>query len=189
MRVLRPVRSGAYVRRTGDDVQPGDVAVRAGTIIGAAQVGLLAAVGRERVLVHPRPRLSVMCVGGELVDISRTPGNGQVYDVNSYALAAAGRDAGAEVNRVGIVDTDPKELRDVVEGQLNRAEVVVIAGRGRRGRRRRRPLGAGRTGRDGGDPHRDAPGFGPGFRPTRGARACRCSCCPPTRSARWWCSR
>ncbi|WP_159234450.1 gephyrin-like molybdotransferase Glp [Mycolicibacterium vanbaalenii] len=128
VRVLRGVRSGAYVRRTGDDVQPGDVAVRAGTIIGAAQVGLLAAVGRERVLVHPRPRLSVMCVGGELVDISRTPGNGQVYDVNSYALAAAGRDAGAEVNRVGIVPTDAKQLREVVEGQLNRAEVVVIAG-------------------------------------------------------------
>jgi molybdopterin molybdotransferase len=126
--VLRGVRSGAYVRRTGDDVQPGDVAVRAGTIIGPAQVGLLAAVGRERVLVHPRPRLSVMCVGGELVDISRTPGNGQVYDVNSYALAAAGRDAGAEVNRVGIVDTNPEELREIVEGQLNRAEVVVIAG-------------------------------------------------------------
>lgn len=128
VRVLRGVRSGAYVRRAGDDVQPGDVAVRAGTIIGAAQVGLLAAVGRERVLVHPRPRLAVMSVGGELVDISRTPGNGQVYDVNSYALAAAGRDAGAEVNRVGIVDTDPVGLREVVEGQLNRAEIVVIAG-------------------------------------------------------------
>ncbi len=128
IRVLRSVRSGAYVRRAGDDVQPGDVAVRAGTIIGAAQVGLLAAVGRERVLVHPRPRLSVMSVGTELVDISRTPGNGQVYDVNSYALAAAARDAGAEVTRVGIVSSDPKELREVVEGQLNRAEVVVLAG-------------------------------------------------------------
>ena len=128
VKVLRGVRSGAYVRRAGDDVQPGDVAVRAGTIIGAAQVGLLAAVGRERVLVHPRPRLSVMSVGGELVDISRTPGNGQVYDVNSYALAAAGRDAGAEVTRVGIVDNDPKKLREAVEGQLSRAEIVVIAG-------------------------------------------------------------
>jgi molybdopterin molybdotransferase len=126
--VLRGVRSGAYVRRTGDDVQPGDVAVRSGTIIGAAQVGLLAAVGRERVLVHPRPRISVLCVGGELVDISRTPGNGQVYDVNSYALAAAARDAGAEVNRVGIVDSDPKGLKEAVEGQLSRAEIVIIAG-------------------------------------------------------------
>ena len=63
VRILRGAPSGAYVRRAGDDVQPGDVAVRAGTIIGAAQVGLLAAVGRERVLVHPRPRLSVMAVG------------------------------------------------------------------------------------------------------------------------------
>ena len=128
VRILRGAPSGAYVRRAGDDVQPGDVAVRGGAIIGAAQVGLLAAVGRERVLVHPRPRLSVMAVGGELVDISRTPGNGQVYDVNSYALAAAGRDAGAEVSRIGIVSNDPKELREVVEGQINRSEIVVIAG-------------------------------------------------------------
>lgn len=128
VRVLSPVRSGDYVRRTGDDVQPGDVAVRAGTIIGAAQVGLLAAVGRDKVLVHPRPRLSVISVGGELVDIDRTPGPGQVYDVTSYALAAAARDAGADVNRVGIVGTDLRRLREVVEGQLIRSEIVVIAG-------------------------------------------------------------
>ena len=128
VRVLRGVRPGDYVRRVGDDVQPGDVAVRAGAVVGAAQVGLLAAVGRDRVLVHPRPRVSVLAVGGELVDVNRTPGNGQVYDVDSYALAAAGRDAGAEVNRVGIVSGEPRKLREVVEGQLNRAEVVVIAG-------------------------------------------------------------
>ncbi|MEV6767532.1 gephyrin-like molybdotransferase Glp [Nocardia sp. NPDC051030] len=128
VKVYEPVRSGDYVRRIGDDVQPGDLAVRAGTIIGPAQVGLLAAVGRDKVLVHPRPRLSVLSVGGELVDIDRTPGPGQVYDVNSYALAAAARDAGADVNRVGIVSGDPKRLRDVVEGQLVRSEVVVIAG-------------------------------------------------------------
>ncbi len=128
VRALRGVRSGAYVRRAGDDVQPGDVAVRAGAVIGPAQVGLLAAVGRERVLVHPKPRVSVLSVGGELVDILRTPGNGQVYDVNSYALAAAARDAGADATRVGIVSTDPKDLRHVVESQLNRSEVVVISG-------------------------------------------------------------
>ncbi|AOW91832.1 molybdopterin molybdenumtransferase [Rhodococcus sp. WMMA185] len=128
VKVYKPVRSGDYVRREGDDVQPGDVAVRAGTIIGAAQVGLLAAVGRDKVLVHPRPRLSVISVGGELVDVDRSPGPGQVYDVNSYALAAAARDAGADVNRVGIADADASSLRDVVEGQLIRSEIVVIAG-------------------------------------------------------------
>lgn len=128
VRVAHGVDSGSYVRRVGDDVQPGDVAVRAGEIIGPAQVGLLAAVGRARVLVHPRPRLSVIAVGSELVDIDRVPGQGQVYDVNSYALAAAARDAGADVNRVGIAERDAARLREVVEAQLIRSEIVVICG-------------------------------------------------------------
>ncbi len=124
VRVGHSVRSGQYVRRTGDDVQPGDVAVRRGTVVGPAQVGLLAAVGREKVSVHPRPRVAVISVGRELVDIDRDTGAGQVYDVASYALAAAARDCGAEVHRVGIVSTDG--VRETVEAQLLRSEVVVI---------------------------------------------------------------
>ncbi|WP_051111803.1 gephyrin-like molybdotransferase Glp [Sciscionella marina] len=126
--VHEPVPSAAYVRRTGEDVQTGDVAVRKGSAIGSAQVGLLAAVGRDKVLVHPRPRVSIISVGDELVDVDRTPGAGQVYDVNSYALAAAARDAGAEVTRVGIVTGEAKRLREVVEGRLLLSEVVVVAG-------------------------------------------------------------
>jgi molybdopterin molybdotransferase len=126
--VNRSVPSAGFVRRTGEDVQTGDVAVRRGASIGAAQVGLLAAVGRNKVLVHPRPRVSVISLGEELVDVDRTPGQGQVYDVNSYALAAAARDAGAEVSRVGIMSADPRRLREVVEGRLLLSEIVVIAG-------------------------------------------------------------
>ena len=126
--VSQPVPSAAFVRRTGEDVQTGDVAVRRGSPIGAAQVGLLAAVGRSKVLVYPRPRVSVISFGDELVDIDRTPGQGQVYDVNSYALAAAARDAGAEVNRVGIVPADARKLRETVESRLLLSEIVVIAG-------------------------------------------------------------
>lgn len=126
--VHKPVPSAAFVRRTGEDVQTGDVAVRRGAPIGSAQVGLLAAVGRDKVLVHPRPRVSVISLGEELVDVDRTPGQGQVYDVNSYALSAAARDAGAEVTRVGIASSDPRRLREVVEGRLLLSEIVVIAG-------------------------------------------------------------
>ncbi|MBB4675625.1 molybdotransferase-like divisome protein Glp [Crossiella cryophila] len=126
--VQQPVPSAAYVRRTGEDVQTGDVAVRRGAAIGAAQVGLLAAVGKDKVLVHPRPRVSIVSIGDELVDVDRSPGPGQVYDVNSYALAAAARDAGAEVSRVGIVSSDLRRLREVIEGRLLLSEIVVVAG-------------------------------------------------------------
>ncbi|MCP2168716.1 molybdotransferase-like divisome protein Glp [Goodfellowiella coeruleoviolacea] len=126
--VRQPVPSAAFVRRTGEDVQVGEVAVRRGTVIGPAHVGLLAAVGRTKVLAHPRPRVSVISVGVELVDIERNPGQGQVYDVNSYALAAAARDAGAEVSRVGILGSEKRRLREVVEGRLLLSEIVVVAG-------------------------------------------------------------
>jgi molybdopterin molybdotransferase len=119
---------GSYVRRTGDDVAPGDAAVQVGTPIGPAQISLLAAVGRERVLVRPRPRIAVLCAGTELVDVGTPPAPGQVVDVNSYALAAAARDAGAEAYRSGILPTDRRRLTEVLESQLLRSDLVLIAG-------------------------------------------------------------
>ncbi len=126
--VLAGPPAGGYVRRTGDDVAPGDPAVQVGTPIGPAQISLLAAVGRERVLVRPRPRIAVLCAGAELVDVGTSPAPGQVVDVNSYALAAAARDAGAEAYRSGILPTDRRRLTEVLESQLLRSDLVLIAG-------------------------------------------------------------
>jgi molybdopterin molybdotransferase len=67
-------------------------------------------------------------VGDELVDVDRTPGAGQIVDVNSYALSAAARDAGAEVTRIGIVGSDPALVREAVQARLGLAEVVLVAG-------------------------------------------------------------
>lgn len=125
---LRPVRSGDFVRRPGDDIQPGDVAVTAGSVLGPAQIGLLAAVGRSKVLAYPRPRVTVMSFGHELVDIEHTPGLGKVYDVNSYALAAAAAEAGADAVRVGIALGEPRKLRQLVETHMQRSELLVISG-------------------------------------------------------------
>lgn len=124
----RPVRSGDFVRRVGDDIQPGDVAVSAGTILGPAQIGLLAAVGRSKVLVYPRPRVTILSFGKELVDIDREPGLGQVFDVNSYSLAAAAREAGADVQRVGIAEGEPRRIREALETHIARSEVLVVSG-------------------------------------------------------------
>jgi molybdopterin molybdotransferase len=120
--------AGSYLRRAGDDVAIGDPAVQIGTPIGPAQISLLAAVGRERVVVRPRPRIAVLCAGPELVDASTSPGPGQVVDVNSYALAAAARDAGAEAYRGGILPQDRQRLTERLESQLLRSDLVLIAG-------------------------------------------------------------
>ncbi len=127
--IRRELPSGTYVRNQGEDVAPGDVAVNVGTPIGPAQVGLLAAVGRERVLVRPRPRVVIISAGSDLVDVGTVPGLGQTVDVNSYALAAAARDAGAEVYRAGIGRDDKRRLVELLESQVIRSDLIVISGR------------------------------------------------------------
>ena len=128
LQVLRRVASASFVRRTGEDVQPGDVAVHRDAVVGPAQIAVLAAAGRDKVLVHPRPRVSVVAVGDELVDVARMPGAGQVPDVCTHALSAAARDAGAEVGRAGLVRGDARELSTAVEDRLPFSDVLVVCG-------------------------------------------------------------
>ena len=128
VRITRPAEPGLYVRRVGEDIRTGELAVAAGTPIGPAQVGLLAAVGRERVLVRPKPRVVVLSTGSELVDVGRRPGTGEIIDSNGYAIAAAARDAGAEVYRAGIVPDDHALLMSALEAQVSRADLIVTSG-------------------------------------------------------------
>lgn len=120
--------AGAHVRRTGEDVSAGDVVLRAGRTLGAAQLGLLAAVGRARVLAMPRPRVVVVSTGSELVEPGSPTRPGQIWDSNSVLLTLAAREAGAVAYRVGIVPDDPRQLLDALEDQLIRADVIVTSG-------------------------------------------------------------
>ncbi|WP_406344075.1 gephyrin-like molybdotransferase Glp [Streptomyces sp. NBC_00648] len=128
VRVHRPAEARAHVRARGSDVQAGDLALAAGTVLGPPQIGLLAAIGRGTVKVRPRPRVVVVSTGSELVQPGETLAEGQIYDSNSFALAAAARDAGAIAYRVGAVTDDAETLRQTVEDQLIRADLLVTTG-------------------------------------------------------------
>ena len=128
VRVFRPAGSGAFVRRRGDDITTGQAVLPAGTLLGPAQIGLLAAIGRDTVRVRPRPRVVVLSTGSELVQPGAEIGPGQISDSNSFALTAAARDAGAIAYRVGGVPDDARRLREVIEDQLIRADLIVTSG-------------------------------------------------------------
>jgi len=126
--VFRTAPAWSFIRRVAEDVAPGDTAVSVGTPIGPAQVGLLAAVGKDRIQVRARPRVVVVSTGDELIDVGISPGMGETVDVNSYALAAAARDAGAEVYRAGIVPSEKRRLLEAMESQLLRGDILVLSG-------------------------------------------------------------
>jgi len=89
--IRRPAPPGAHVRSAGEDVPAGTLVLSDGTHLGAPQVGLLAAVGRERASVRPRPRVVVLSTGSELVDPGQPLTTGKIPDSNSSLLTAAAR--------------------------------------------------------------------------------------------------
>ncbi|MEV0007204.1 gephyrin-like molybdotransferase Glp [Streptomyces sp. NPDC051840] len=128
VRVHRAAEPRAHVRAKGSDVKPGDLALRAGSIVGPPQIGLLAAIGRSTVKVRPRPRVVVLSTGSELAQPGEELTAGRIYDSNSFALTAAARDAGAIAYRVPAVADDAETLRATIEDQLIRADIVVTTG-------------------------------------------------------------
>ncbi|MFG2139567.1 gephyrin-like molybdotransferase Glp [Streptomyces sp. NPDC048650] len=128
VRVHRPVTARAHIRAQGSDVSAGEPALRAGTVLGPPQIGLLAAIGRGTVRVRPRPRVVVMSTGSELVQPGEALGPGQIHDSNSFQLTAAARAAGAIAYRVGAVADDAETLRATLEDQLIRADILVTSG-------------------------------------------------------------
>jgi molybdopterin molybdotransferase len=119
---------GRNIRRAGEDTVAGATVLPAGVHLGATQIGLLAAVGRDRVLARPRPRIVVLSTGSELVDPGTALSPGKIPDSNSTLLTTAAREAGAMAFRVGIVPDDPRVLIDTLEDQLIRADAVVTSG-------------------------------------------------------------
>ncbi|WP_066585111.1 molybdopterin molybdotransferase MoeA [Cellulomonas timonensis] len=124
----RPAVPGQHVRLPGSDARAGDVVLAAGARLGARQLALAATLGHGRIRVHPTPRVVIVSVGDELVEPGSPRREGRVYEADGHALETAVRDAGASARRVGIVSDDRATLREALEDQLVRADLILTTG-------------------------------------------------------------
>ena len=132
MRVeIRDARdAGRNVRPRGEDLEPGAIAVAAGSVIGAAQLGVLASVGAAMVKVHRRPRVAVLASGDELVDLDRfdeVRRGDRIVTSNSYTIGANVIAAGGEAVDLGIVRDDPASYAERMAG-ANGCDLLITSG-------------------------------------------------------------
>lgn len=129
VQLFRPAGAGQHVRRQGDDISVGDAMLNTGQEIHARTVGMLAGIGIDSVLVRPRPRVVVISTGSELVPPgAKLTDTGQIYDSNSFLLAAAAKAEGAQVYRVGLVPDDSDKIKETISDQLLRADLILTTG-------------------------------------------------------------
>ena len=112
--VPRPVGDGDFVRPRGEDMKRGDRVLERGRVLSAADIGMLATVGRSPVSVIRRPRVGILSTGDELVDLGGRIGPGQIPNSNSYSLIAQVIEAGAQPVSLGIA----RDRLDDIETRL-----------------------------------------------------------------------
>lgn len=124
------VTPGDSVTPRGADIAGGSRALGPGTRLGPRHVGLLAALGRETVPVVDRPRVAVVSTGEELVQPggSLHPAAGQIYDVNSHAIAGAVESAGGDPRLYTPASDDPATLRDALDRAADECALVLTSG-------------------------------------------------------------
>ena len=126
VRVLRAPAVGTSVRRAGEDVVVGQVVLAAGTVLGAPQIGVAAAIGAETVPVRRRPTVLVLSTGSELVAPGTPLQLGQIYESNGPMLAAAVEDAGGVADLMRFVPDDVAHLHRVLDDRLAAGTVDLV---------------------------------------------------------------
>ncbi|MFB6113568.1 MAG: molybdopterin biosynthesis protein [Halodesulfurarchaeum sp.] len=128
--VQTSVAPGDSIMTAGADVAAGERVLGPGTILTAREVGVLSALGHETVPVRGRPTVGIISTGDELV----RPGEdldhdrGQIYDVNSYTVASAVREAGGEPEVYPHVGDDMEAMESVLTEAAEECDLVLSSG-------------------------------------------------------------
>jgi len=122
-----PVSAGDNTGRAGEDLEKGDLVLEKGRLIGPAEIGMLAAVGRASIRAARRPTLAVVATGDEIVEPGEKPGPGQIRNANGYTLSALAAQAGAAAAYLGIARDDRTSLRRAF-AKAEGADILVLSG-------------------------------------------------------------
>jgi molybdopterin molybdotransferase len=122
------LKKGTNVRYRGEDMKAGDVVLRAGQPLAAAELGVLASVQKTMVRVGRRPVVAIISTGDEIVDVDQPRPFGKVVNSNSYSLAALVREAGAVPRMIGIVEDTLEATMAAIESAVESDFIISTGG-------------------------------------------------------------
>lgn len=127
VRITQAVPKGKHVAPAGEDVRKGQRVVRAGTVLRAAEMGMIASTGRSRLKVGVKPKVRVLSTGSEVLTPGKTMKPGHIYDANGYSLTGLAAARGAEAKFLGIAP----DRKGALEGKIGSAgdfDILILSG-------------------------------------------------------------
>lgn len=124
----KSITKGRNIIRRAAEMKVGDVVLPAGTVLAPAAFGLLATVGKTVVSAYPRPRVSILATGDELVEPMQKPGPGKIRNSNGSLLMAQSVRAGALPRYLGIAPDVESSLKSFISEGLATSDVLVLVG-------------------------------------------------------------
>ncbi|MHB8117683.1 MAG: molybdopterin biosynthesis protein [Methanothrix sp.] len=125
--IRRPVYGGENVQAAGSDISFGEAVLFPGTKLAAREIGVLAALGRKDVKVRSL-LVGVASTGNELVPPGQTLADGQIYDINTYTIAAAVADCGACAVPYGILPDEKGSMAETLGKMARECDMILVSG-------------------------------------------------------------
>ncbi|MCW4024253.1 MAG: molybdopterin-binding protein [Candidatus Bathyarchaeota archaeon] len=114
--------------KKGADIKNGEVILKAGKILGASEIGVLAALGKTSVKVSKMPIVAVLSTGAEVTELGKPLLPGKIYDINAYSISTAIIECGAKPVYFGVVGDDKEALAKTLRCALDSADIVITTG-------------------------------------------------------------
>ncbi|TJV11229.1 MAG: molybdopterin biosynthesis protein, partial [Mesorhizobium sp.] len=119
---------GQFISHAGSDIARGEVLLRAGTVIGSREIGMLAACGIALVTVARKLRVAVLSTGDELVQPGDSLGPAGIYDANGAIVSAAITENGGQASFLGAYPDDEATLEAAMREALAAHDVLIVSG-------------------------------------------------------------
>lgn len=126
--VYRAIAKDSNIMKKGTDIKKGETALRIGQVLGAVEIGVLAALGLTKVKVQKVPLVAILSTGAEIMEPGKELLAGKIYDINAYSLFTAVQESGGKPVYVGVVPDDKAELRKALRHALGSADMILTSG-------------------------------------------------------------
>lgn len=128
VKIFQPVKKHENIRFAGEDVKNGEMILSEGKVLRAADVGLLATIGKNKVKAYPKPKVAIISTGDELVEIDKPLLPGKIRNSNAYSLASLVCENGGVPIVLGIAKDTAEQVSAKVKEGLKVADILVTSG-------------------------------------------------------------